>query len=130
MKFMRQLPVRYRSGAKLFMNENTLSVFELARDANERPVFRLTYMDGEVRLNGKPIVLDDNMPDVGANAAFIMYGDLKLAYVINNGDVEKMQINPYIVRGATVVEYDKEMFEMIQRSDALIIGVATTNALA
>ena len=130
LKFMRQLPVRYRSGAKLFMNENTLSVFELARDANERPVFRLTYMDGEVRLNGKPVVLDDNMPDIAADAAFIMYGNLNLAYVINNGDVEKMQINPYIVRGATVVEYDKEMFEMIQRSDALIIGVATTNALA
>jgi HK97 family phage major capsid protein len=128
MKFMRQLPVRYRMGAKLYMNENTLSVFELARDANERPVFRLTYMDGEVRLNGKPIVLDDNMPDIGVDTAFIMYGNLKLAYVINNGDVEKMQINPYIVRGATVVEYDKEMFEMIQRSDALIVGVATTNS--
>ena len=128
MKFMRQLPVRYRSGAKLYMNENTLSIFELARDANERPVFRLTYMDGEVRLNGKPIVLDDNMPDIGADAAFIMYGTLNLAYVINNGDVEKMQINPYIVRGATVVEYDKEMFEMVQRSDAIIIGVATTNS--
>jgi len=130
LKFMRQLPVRYRMGAKLYMNENTLSVFELARDANERPVFRVTYMDGEPRLNGKPVVLDDNMPDIATDAAFIMYGDLKLAYAINNGDVEKMQINPYIVRGATVVEYDKEMFEMIQRSDALIIGVATTNAAA
>jgi len=128
MKFMRQLPVRYRSGAKLYMNENTLSYFELLRDANERPVFRVSYMEGEPRLNGKPVVLDDNMPDIGADAAFIMYGDLKLAYAINNGDVEKMQINPYIVRGATVVEYDKEMFEMIQRSDALIIGVATTNS--
>ena len=130
LKFMRQLPMRYRSGAKLYMNENTLSVFELARDKNDRPVFRVNYMDGEPRLNGKPVVLDDNMPDIAADAAFIMYGDLKLAYVINNGDVEKMQINPYIVRGATVVEYDKEMFEMIQRSDALIIGVATTNGLA
>lgn len=128
MKFMRQLPVRYRSGAKLYMNENTLSFFELLRDANDRPVFRVSYMEGEPRLNGKPVVLDDNMPDIGADSAFIMYGDLKLAYAINNGDVEKMQINPYIVRGATVVEYDKEMFEMIQRSDALIIGVATTNS--
>jgi len=129
LRFMRQLPVRYRMGAKLDMNENTLSYFELLRDANERPVFRVSYMEGEPRLNGKPIVLDDNMPDIGADAAFIMYGNLKLAYAINTGDIDKMQINPFIVRGATIVEYDKEMFEMIQRSDALLVGPATTNGL-
>lgn len=128
LKFMRQLPTRYRSGAKLYMNENTLSYFELLRDANERPVFRVTYMEGEPRLNGKTVVLDDNMPDIGTDAAFIMFGNLSLAYAINNGDVEQMQINPYIVRGATVVEYDKQMYEMIQRSDALLIGVSTTNS--
>ena len=127
---MAKLPTRYRKGAKWFMNENTKVLFELIRDGNDNPIFRADYRDGEFRLNGKPVVIDDTLPDVGVDAAFAIYGDLSRAYATNNGDINKMQINPYIIRGCTVVEYDKEMFEMIQRSDAILIMVATTNGPA
>lgn len=128
--FMRKLPKRYRAGAKLYMNENTLLEFELLRDNQDRPVFRVTYMDGEPRLNGKPIVIDDTLPDIAANSAFIIYGDLKMAFAINDGDIDQMLLDPYTIKGSLLVYTEKEMFEMMQRSDAILIGVATTNALA
>lgn len=128
--FMRKLPKRYRGNAKLYMNENTLLEFELLRDANENPVFRVSYMDGEPRLNGKPVVIDDTMPDIASDAAFIIYGDLPMAFAINDGDIDQMLLDPYTKKGSLIVYTEKEMFEMAQRSDAILIGVATTNALA
>jgi HK97 family phage major capsid protein len=128
--FMRKLPKRYRSNAKLYMNENTLLEFELLRDANDRPIFRMNYMEGEPRLNGKPVVIDDTLPDIAVDSAFIMYGDLPMAYAINDGDIDQLLLDPYTKKGSLIVYTEKEMFEMAQRSDAILIGVATTNGLA
>ena len=128
-KSMAKLPSRYRKNAKWHMNENTKTLFELVRNANGDPIFRADYRTGEFVLNGKPVVIDDTLPDVAADSAFAIYGDLSRAVAINDGAINKMLINPYIIRGCTVVEYDKEMFEMIQRSDAIMVMVATTNGL-
>lgn len=128
--FMRKLPKRYRANAKLYMNENTLLAFELLRDANDNPIFRLNYMEGEPRLNGKPVVIDDTLPDIAADAAFIIYGDLPMAFAINDGDIDQMLLDPYTKKGSLIVYTEKEMFEMAQRSDAILIGVATTNGPA
>ncbi len=128
--FMRKLPKRYRANAKLYMNENTLLQFELLRDADDRPIFRLNYMEGEPRLNSKPVVIDDTLPDVAANSPFIIYGDLPMAFAINDGDIDQMLLDPYTKKGSLIVYTEKEMFEMAQRSDAILIGVATTNGLA
>lgn len=128
--FMRKLPSRYRAGAKLYMNENTLLEFEKIRDGDERPVFRVTYMEGEPRLNGKPVVIDDTLPDIAANSAFIIYGNLPMAFAINDGDIDQMLLDPYTKKGSLIVYTEKEMFEICQRSDAILIGVATANGPA
>lgn len=128
--FMRKLPSRYRAGAKLYMNENTLLEFEKIRDGDERPVFRVTYMEGEPRLNGKPVVIDDTLPDIAANSPFIIYGNLPMAFAINDGDIDQMLLDPYTKKGSLIVYTEKEMFEICQRSDAILIGVATANGPA
>src|SRR5690606_23003634 len=97
---------------------------------NDNPVFRFNYMDGEPRLNGKPVVIDDTLPDIAANSAFVIYGDLAAAYAINDGDIDQMLLDPYTIKGSLLIYTEKEMFEMMQRSDAILIGVATTNAIA
>ncbi|CAM0101234.1 major head protein [Vibrio phage 159E36-2a] len=130
LKFMRKLPTRYRANARLYMNENTLGLFELVRDADERPVFRVTYMDGEPRLNGKPVVIDDTLPDVTSDSTPIIYGDLAAAFAINDGDIDQMLLDPYTTKGCLLVYTEKEMFEMMQRSDAILIAACTTNGPA
>ncbi|CAH9014938.1 putative phage major capsid protein [Vibrio phage 142E35-1] len=128
--FMRKLPTRYRANARLYMNENTLGLFEKVRDANERPVFRVTYMEGEPRLNGKPVVIDDTLPDVTSNSTPIIYGDLAAAFAINDGDIDQMLLDQYTIKGCLLVYTEKEMFEMMQRSDAILIAACTTNGPA
>ncbi len=128
--FMRKLPNRYRAAAKLYMNENTLGVIEKIRDANELPIFRTSYRDGVPMINGKPYVIDDTLPDIAANSTFMMYGDLAKAYVINDGDIDQLLLDPYTSKGNLIVYTEKEMFEMMQRSDAILIACATANGPA
>ena len=87
------------------MNENTLLEFEKLRDGNDNPVFRFNYMDGEPRLNGKPVVIDDTLPDIAANSAFVIYGDLAAAYAINDGDIDQMLLDPYTIKGSLIDLY-------------------------
>lgn len=126
--FVRKLPKRYRANAKLYMNENTLLELEKIRDADEKPIFRTTYMEGEPMINGKPVVIDDTLPDIASDSFFMMYGDLPRAFVINDGDVDQMLLDPYTKKGNLIVYQEKEMFEMIQNSDAILIACATTNS--
>jgi hypothetical protein len=39
-----------------------------------------------------------------------------------------MLLDPYSVDGCTVVKMDKEMFEMVGSSDAILVCAATANA--
>jgi HK97 family phage major capsid protein len=78
-------------------------------------------------LNGYPVVIDDTMPNVAANSTFAIFGDLSKAFYINNGDIDKLLLDPYTVDGCTVVKMDKEMFEMVGHSDAILVCAATTN---
>jgi len=125
-----ELPSEYLSGAKWYMNRKTKGEIEKIRDADEKPIFRTNYMEGQVMLNGFPIVIDDTLPDIEADSTPIMFGDMTKAFAINDGDIDKMLLDPYTVDGCTVVKYDKEMFEMIQASDAIIVVAATTNGPA
>jgi len=126
-KAMAKLPRKYRQNAKWYMNENTKVMLELVRDANNLPIFRADYRTGEFVLNGKPVVIDDTMPNVAANSLFAMYGDLSKAFMMNNGDIDKMLVDPYSEDGCTVIKMDKEFFEMVGHSDAIIVCCATTN---
>ena len=128
---MSKLPSRYRRNAKWIMNENTKLMFELVRNANEDPIFRPDYINGEgFLLNGKPVVIDDTMPDVAKDSLFAMYGDLSMAFAYNNGDIDQMLLDPYTSKGNLIVYTEKEYFEMMQRSDAIIVCAATTNGPA
>lgn len=128
-----EMPTEHLNGSVWYMNRKTKGLLEKVRDAEERPIFRSSYMDnGGARLmcNGYPVVIDDTMPDVAADSAPIIFGRLDHAFAINDGDIDKMLLDPYTVDGCTVVKYDKEMFEMVQQSDAIIIVAATTNGPA
>lgn len=123
-----ELPTKYLAGAKFYMNRKTKGVFEKVRDANDNPIFRPDYRTGGMSLNGYPVVIDDTLPNVASNSTPLIFGDLRRAFAINDGDIDKLLLDPYTVDGCTVVKYDKEMFEMIQASDAIIVVAATTNA--
>lgn len=126
-KAMAKLPMRYRKNAKWFMNENTKTLFELVRNDNKDPIFRPDYRTGEFSLNGKPVVIDNTLPDLAADSIFAMYGDLSMAFAISNGDIDQMILDPYTKKGNLIVYTEKEFFEIVQRSDAILMLAATAS---
>ena len=127
-KVKNKLPTMYRMGSKWHMNTNTAEVLEKVRDKEGNPVFLASYRDGgELRLFGYPVAIDDTLPSIAANSTPIIFGRLDLAYAIDNGDIDKMLINPYLVDGCTVIHLDKELIEIVQSSDSIIIVAATAN---
>jgi len=126
-----QLPTQWLAGAKWHFNRKTKGVIEKIRDADNRPVFMNSYMEGgQLRLMGYPVVIDDTLPDLAADSTPIIFGNLGAAFALNDGDIDKMLIDPYTVDECTVVKYSKEMFEMVQNTDAILIIAATTNGPA
>lgn len=126
------LPTEHLNGARWYMNRKTRGLFEKVRDLDERPIFRMGYIDGVgvMMLNGYPVVIDDTLPDVAADSTFAIFGRLDRAFAMNNGDIDKMLLDPYSVDGCTVIKTDKEYFEMVQNSDAILICAATANGPA
>jgi HK97 family phage major capsid protein len=78
------LKAQYRSGAVWLMNDATLGVARQMKDAsgsyylwNPDP---LGGFGG--RFLGNPVEVDDNMPDLGANAYSVAFGNFKRGYTI------------------------------------------------
>jgi len=122
------LPTQWLANAAFHMNRKTKARLEKIRDGENKPIFLNSYREaGGFMLMGYPVVIDDTLPDVAADSTPIIFGDLRSAFAINDGDIDKMLIDPYTVDECTVVKYSKEMFEMIQNSDAILVVACTTN---
>lgn len=119
--YISALPTAYLKGAKHYMNRKTAKVFRKARDADGNKLLVKSDAGKGMVLEGYPVVIDDNMPDIAAGSTPIIFGDLAKAFTISNGAIMKMLLDPYTVDGNTVVKIDQEYYEMIGKNDAIII---------
>jgi HK97 family phage major capsid protein len=75
----------YRNGAAFLMNDLTLGAVRTLQDGAGNYVFQPGLaVDAPDMLLGKPVEIDDNMPDLGANAYSIAFGNFKRGYVITD----------------------------------------------
>ena len=72
-------------------------------------------------------MLDDTLPNIAPDSKPIIFGDLSRAFAMANGDIDYMQVNPYKVQGQRHVEYNKEIFTIMQASDAILVVACTAN---
>lgn len=125
------LPTMYLNGAVWTMNRNSLSVIEKIKDVDGHPLLISSYKTGgPAEILGHPVELDDTLPNIAVDSTPILFGKLNLAFAMSNGDIDYMQPNPYKIAGVTIYEYHKEIFTIMQASDALIVIACTTNAPA
>jgi HK97 family phage major capsid protein/HK97 family phage prohead protease len=83
----------YKSNAVFVMNGNTAVRLRQIKDGNGHYLWAPTgnLIEGiEHPLLGYRVEIDDNMPDIGANAAPVAFGDFKQGYVI----VDRQGIKP------------------------------------
>lgn len=84
--------------ASWLMNSATRAALMKVLDENGRPIFLESTREGEPdRILGRPVVIDDNMPDIAAGKTPIVFGDLK-KYVLR------------IVQGVRIRVYQEEQY--------------------
>lgn len=98
---------QYRGGAAWTMNDSTLGAIRKFKDGQGNYLWGMTapsnLMAGAVgTLLGYPVVTDDFMPDTGANAYPIAFGDFKKAYYVIDRKGMSILRDPY-----TAVPYVK-----------------------
>lgn len=73
----------YRQNGSFVLNDLTVSKIRKFKDVDGQYLWQPSMQMGEPsRLLGYPAETDDNMPDVGANAYPIAFGDFKRAYLV------------------------------------------------
>lgn len=81
---------KYRANAKWVMNSSTELAVSLLKDGEGRYLWAASTTEGSpTMLDGKAIVNDETMPDIGAGAYPILFGDFRRGYTI----VDKSQIH-------------------------------------
>ncbi len=77
------LNAEYRANATFAMNSKTAGAVRKMKDADGRFLWSDGLAAGEpARLMGYPVLLAEDMPDIGANAHAIAFGDFRSGYTI------------------------------------------------
>lgn len=75
----------YRMNASWLMNDLTLAGVRKLKDTDGNYLWRAGIEAGESEtLLGKPVEVDDNMPDMAANSLSIAFGDFNRGYIITD----------------------------------------------
>lgn len=83
--FQNALKPRYQTGAEWLMNTSTQEAIRVLKDGTGNYIWKPGLTEGAPNvLFGKPVRLDDNMPNIGGNAFPVVYGNFKRAYLIVN----------------------------------------------
>lgn len=86
----------YRNGAKFMMNSLTLSTIRKWKDADGNYIWQPSIQMGQPSLIlGYGVTENEDMPDVGANAFPIIFGNLKRAYTIVDRFGTRVLRDPY-----------------------------------
>lgn len=73
----------YRANARWLMNRSTAGKVRKFKDANDLPLWQPSAQLGQpASFLGYPVSEDDNMPDVGAGAFPVLFGDIRRGYLV------------------------------------------------
>ncbi|MCI4661457.1 MAG: phage major capsid protein [Neomegalonema sp.] len=90
------LDAPYRANAAFVMNSTTAGVVRKFKDADNRYLWtEATALTEPARLFGYPVLIDEAMPDIAADATAIAFGDLKSAYTIAERPDLRLMRDPF-----------------------------------
>jgi len=94
------LKIDYRTGAYWLTNDTTLGTIRKFKDGDGNYIWRPGLIEGAPDiLLGKPVEIDDNVDDIGANKYPIFFGNFKDAYLIIDRMGVRMLRDPYTKKG-------------------------------
>lgn len=94
--FKYTLAAPYRQNARWLMNSLTAAHIAKFKDANDNYIWREGLVEGEpATLLGRPVTIDEAMPDIGASAYPVAFGDFQRGYLINDRIGSRVLRDPY-----------------------------------
>lgn len=86
------LPEAYRARATWRMNTRTLKKIRGLNDG-QGTYFYKEEIKSAMTIEGKPVVIDENLPDMGAGAKFLVFGDFNYYQIADRGAMEIRRLN-------------------------------------
>lgn len=94
--FAYSLPAPYRQGAVWLMNSTTAAAIAQLKDANDAYIWREAFAANQpATLLGYPVEIDEGMPNMGASAMPIAFGNFARGYLINDRLGTRVLRDPY-----------------------------------
>lgn len=82
--------IAYRSNGRWMFNDNTALAISLLKDGNGRYLLTDSVREGDVlMLLGHPVLINNDMPDMGASVKSILFGDITAQHI---RQVQGMQV--------------------------------------
>jgi HK97 family phage major capsid protein len=119
----------YRQNAVFLMNDATFSVIRKMKDGEGNYLWRPGISENAPdMLLGKPVEIDDNMPDIGAGAYPVAFGDFKRAYtIVDHVAGTRLLRDPYTTKGFVNFYVTKRLAAGISNYEALkFLKIATS----
>ena len=118
----------YRANGTWLCNDLTAAAMRKFRDGNGNYLWQPATVAGQPSLfMGYPVETDDNMPDVGANAYPVAFGDFRQAYLIVDRVGMRVLRNPYKSNGLVAFYSTKRVGGGVQNFEAVkLIKIATS----
>ncbi|OGP52874.1 MAG: hypothetical protein A2Y65_01285 [Deltaproteobacteria bacterium RBG_13_52_11] len=91
----------YRRNGVWLLNDTTLSIIRKLKDGEGNYIWRAGLVaDTPDTILGKPVEIDDNMPDIGAGKYPIAFGDFRRGYLVGDHVVGRRLLrDPYSKKG-------------------------------
>jgi len=111
----------YRQNGTWLMNDTTFSAIRKLKDGEGNYLWRPGLAENAPdTLLGKPVEIDDNMPDIGANTYPVAFGDFKRAYtIVDHVSGVRLLRDPFTVKGFVNFYVTKRLAAGISNYEAL-----------
>jgi len=87
------LPEQYRKNATWRMTDGTLKAIDKLKDGNGNYLVT-TFSDGTMpKIKGRPVVVDNSMPELGTGNKFIVLGDFSFYQIADRGAMTIQRLN-------------------------------------
>jgi len=116
------LKSRYRPGASFVMNRRTLSAIRTIKDADDNYVWTPGHEAGKPSmLLGYPVIEAEDMPDIGADATAVAFGDFRRGYLIADRQGVRVLRDPYSAKPYVLFYTTKRVGGGVQDKDAIAL---------
>jgi HK97 family phage major capsid protein len=113
------LKPQFRPNARFVMNRRTISAVRKLKDGDSNYLWRPGAAGESASLLGYPVTEIEDMPDIGANAFAIAFGDFRRGYLIVDRQGARVLRDPYTAKPFVLFYTTKRVGGGVQNFDAI-----------